>query len=62
MKERGSVEVVAGEVGVHFTTLYAFLAGGALKPENAGKLRALLESVPAEVWADALAPVPEDAS
>lgn len=46
--------------GVHFTRIYAFLAGGSLGEENAGKLRAALPEVPAELWADAFAPLPSE--
>lgn len=57
MKEAGGVYAVAKEAGLHFTQVYAFLRGASLRPDNAGKLRAALPSVPAEVWADVAAPL-----
>lgn len=61
MKERGGVYAVAAATGLHFTQVYAFLRGASLRPENAGKLRAALPDVPAEVWADVAAPVTPEA-
>lgn len=58
----GGVYRVSEAAGLHFTQVYAFLRGGRLREDNAGKLRAQLPEVPAEVWADIAAPVdPEQA-
>jgi hypothetical protein len=58
IKEAGGVYAVAYRSGVHFTRIYAFLRGGSMEPTNAGRLRAELEAVDAEVWAEILAPAP----
>lgn len=55
------VYAVAAASGVHYTQVYAFLRGGVLKPENAGRLRSVVTSVDASVWADAFAPVGDSA-
>lgn len=52
----GGVYAVAAAAGVHYTQIYAFLRGGVLKQENAGRLRAVVASVDAAVWANAFAP------
>jgi hypothetical protein len=57
----GGVYAVAKRAGVHFTQVYAFLRGGNLTQSNAGKLRAAVRGVRADVWADALAPAPIEA-
>jgi hypothetical protein len=57
MKDAGGVYAVAEVAGLHFTQVYAFLRGASLRPENAGKLRAVLPGVAAEVWADVAAPI-----
>lgn len=54
-----SVTKCAEKLGVHATNVYGFLRGGRLEEGNAGRLRALLPGLPAEVWADAFAPLPE---
>lgn len=54
----GGVYAVARRAGVHFTQVYSFLRGGSLKRSTAGKLRASVRGVRADVWADAFAPVP----
>lgn len=57
IKDAGGVYAVAQQSEVHFTQIYSFLRGGQLRPENAGKLRAALPDVSAEVWADIAAPL-----
>jgi len=52
----GGVEAVATAMGVHYTTLYRYLAGGDMEPERRKALRAALPKVPARVWADLYAP------
>ena len=59
IRDAGGVYAVAERSGVHFTRIYAFLRGGNMEPSNAGRLRAELVSVPAEVWAECLAPAPQ---
>lgn len=54
----GGVAGVAEVCGVHYTRIYAFLAGSRLEEPNAGKLRAALPEVPDTLWADAYAPMP----
>lgn len=54
----GGVYAVARRAGVHFTQVYSFLRGGSLTQANAGKLRAAVRGVRADVWADAFAPAP----
>ena len=56
----GGVHGVADDAGVHFTRVYAFLAGGSLGQENAGRLRAALPEVGDALWADAFAPPPSE--
>lgn len=58
IKDANGVYAVAERSGVHFTRIYAFLRGRSMEPENAGRLRASLPAVPAEVWVAVLAPVP----
>lgn len=60
IKAADGVYAVAQRAGIHFTQIYSFLRGGNLRPDNAGKLRAALPDVPAEVWADIAAPVDGD--
>lgn len=59
IREQGGVYQVAKLAGLHFTQVYRFLAGKDLTPENRGRLRGAVADVPAEVWADAFAAVPE---
>lgn len=56
--DRGGMTLVANETGIHFTQIYAFLRGGGLRTENAGRLRLALPKVDDAVWADAFAPPP----
>jgi hypothetical protein len=58
----GGVLAVARRAGVHFTQVYGFLRGGSLNLSNAGKLRAAVRGVRADVWADAFAPLPGGAT
>jgi hypothetical protein len=56
IKQAGGVYEVSERSGVHFTRIYAFLRGAMMEPDNAGKLRAELADLPAEVWANIFAP------
>jgi hypothetical protein len=60
IKQAGGVYEVAERSGVHFTRIYAFLRGAMMEPENAGRLRAELPGLPADVWANIFAPRLED--
>lgn len=57
----GGVYALAEATSLHFTQIYAFLRGGGMKEPNAGRLRAALPELDAELWADAFAPMPDDA-
>lgn len=60
MKARGGVYSVAASADLHFTLVYAFLRGATgLRPENLGRLRAVLPEVPDAVWVDIAAPLPQ---
>lgn len=55
----GGVYVVATASDIHYTQIYAFLRGGGMKADNAGRLRLALPDVGEGTWADAFAPLPE---
>jgi hypothetical protein len=58
INKAGGVYKVASEINVHFTRIYAFLAGASMMPENMGALRKRLgDAVPDSVWANIAAPI-----
>ncbi len=57
--QHGGVYQAAAAAKVHFTQVYAFLRGGSMSQENAGRLRSVVKADDS-TWADAFAPVPPD--
>lgn len=49
-ENHSGVYAFAEAVGVHFTSIYSFLAGGGMSAKNAAKLRAALPSIEPSVW------------
>lgn len=59
VEKAGGIAAVAALIGVHRTNLYRALEGADLSPRHRSALRALLPRVPARVWADVWAPLPQ---